>query len=325
METRLDEKQRKKVRNSFDDHPLLLMCDDCFMQMQREMRSVLPSPVELFCETAEVADRLLEDWSCADELLPGLWDRLFNRYLSWTPTAENEELDKMVGCVYLSVTAVLLASPNAKHFYTLSHRLMGEYCKHYADGDALLDKVREKMDLHQDVFRLWVKSYMGSDVYLSDEIAEVLARKPKGGKNGKGGSSSDELFEPDRATFITKGVLPQQMTLVHNEIYKSKWLRDDKPDDFLAIFSGKQNSVTLVWKKDMGKGNLCALFEMMLNGHYIKCPKGHSYQKMLKSHFVDEDGHYLTGLNSTYIPDKCQTVLDTCKSYLDLQNPGVMD
>lgn len=325
METKLDEKQRAKVRNSFDDHPLLLMCDDCFLQMQRDMRRVMPTPEDMFCETAEVADRLLEDWKCCDELLPGLWDKLFSRYCRWSPAAENPELDMMVGCVYLSVITVLTASPNAVHYYKLANRLMGDYIEHYPESNELLERIRVKMDLHQEIFRRWVKAYLESEIYLSDEIAEVLAHKKKGSKGGENGNDTEKEFEPDRATFIKKGILDNQLALVQNEIYKSGWLVYDRPDDFISIFSGKQNSVTLVWRKGVGKGNLCALFEMMIKGRYIACPQGHTYQKMLKSHFVDEEGNYLTGLNSTYVPDKCQIVLDTCKSYLNLQNPGVAE
>lgn len=322
METRLDEKQRAKVRSSFDDHPLLVMCEDCFLQMQRDMRRLMPMPEDLFCESAEVADQLLEDSSCIYDMLPGLWDKLFSRYLRWAPQAENSELDMMVGCVYLSVISVLAASPNAVHFSRLSRMLMGDMLMHYTEGTALMERVRVKMDMHQEAFRKWVKAYLESEIYLTDEIAEVLARKPKG---TSGGDTGGNTFEPDRATFITKGILPQQLALVHNEIYKSGWLVHDRPDDFLAIFSGKQNSVKITWRKGVGKGNLCALFEMMIGGKYISCPQGHTYQKMLKSHFVDEEGNYLTGLNSIYVPDKCQIVLDTCRSYLDLQNPGVTE
>lgn len=335
METRLDAKQKAVVRSSFEDHPLLLMCDDTFTQYQRQLRQLRLEPVEVFCESAEIVDALLEDRQSCDSLLRTLWDKLVIRMGDWAPLAQDEELDTAVGCIYMAAVAALASSADTRHSYTLVRKLLSDMHKHFADYQKLEDVVIPSLDYHQQVLQKWITDYIGSEVYLSDEIEEVISRKKRGGGStgsptGRGGmvcevdpsADSGTEFVPDRATFIKKGILDSQLAIVQNEIYKSGWLVHDRPDDFCALFSGKQNSITIVWRKGVGKGNLCALFDMMLKGRYIECPAGHTYQKMLKSHFVDEDGNYLTGLNSTYVPEKCQIVLDTCKHHLDLQMPG---
>ena len=337
METRLDAKQRASVRSSFEDHPLLLMCDDTFTQYQRQLRGLRLEPVEVFCECVEIVDALLEDHQACDSLLRTLWDKLVIRMGDWAPQAQDEELDMAAGCIYMAAVGALASSADTRHSYTLVRKLLADMHKHFADYQKLEDVVIPTLDYHQQALQRWITDYIGSDVYLSDEIVEVISRKRKGGGSHSTGSGqapvgmageedpsaeSGSGFVPDRATFIKKGILDSQLAIVQNEIYKSGWLVHDRPDDFCALFSGKQNSVKVVWRKGVGKGNLCALFDMMLKGRYIECPAGHTYQKMLKSHFVDEDGNYLTGLNSTYVPDKCQIVLDTCRNHLDLQVPG---
>lgn len=116
-------------------------------------------------------------------------------------------------------------------------------------------------------------------------------------------------FNPVTATFIKDGaVLNANITLVFQFLVEKKWIANhSNPDAFLALFSGYTSDKSIVWLK--AKGVLRDLFKMLIDENIISCPEGYSYLQIVSSHFTDQEGNFLTDLNSGYTGKKIQTDL----------------
>ena len=116
-------------------------------------------------------------------------------------------------------------------------------------------------------------------------------------------------FNPVTATFKKDGtVLIANFTLVFQFLVEKKWIANNSnPDVFLALFSGYTSEKSIVWLK--AKGVLRDLFKMLIDEKIISCPKGYSYLQIVSSHFTDQEGNFLTDLNSGYTGKKIQTDL----------------
>lgn len=105
-------------------------------------------------------------------------------------------------------------------------------------------------------------------------------------------------FEPDFMTFTKERTSDYNIIALYQELLKVKWIEDGNPDDFAALFEGKNTECRITWSGKVGKDNLYALFKMMVDNHFIRLPEGHSLQRIVESHFVDAEGNYITGIDS---------------------------
>ena len=105
-------------------------------------------------------------------------------------------------------------------------------------------------------------------------------------------------FEPDFMTFTKERTSDYNIIALYQELLKVKWIEDGNPDDFAALFEGKNTECRITWSGKVGKDNLYALFKMMVDNHFIRLPEGHSLQRIVESHFVDAEGNYIIGIDS---------------------------
>ena len=105
-------------------------------------------------------------------------------------------------------------------------------------------------------------------------------------------------FEPNFMTFTKERTSDYNIIALYQELLKVKWIEDGDPDEFAALFEGKNTECRITWSGKVGKDNLYALFKMMVDNHFIRLPEGHSLQRIVESHFVDSDGNYITGIDS---------------------------
>ncbi len=105
-------------------------------------------------------------------------------------------------------------------------------------------------------------------------------------------------FEPDFMTFTKERTSDYNIIALYQELLKVKWIEDGNPDDFAALFDGKNTECRITWSGKVGKDNLYALFKMMVDNHFIRLPEGHSLQRIVESHFVDANGNYINGIDS---------------------------
>lgn len=138
----------------------------------------------------------------------------------------------------------------------------------------------------------------------------AAARKPK------------PEVQVDRAymTFKTTGILPAHLMMLCQKLIQVGWIaKDTQPDDFCNLFRGKTNNAKVTWTGRVGKGMLVFLFNVMVQQGKIAVPEKHSVTTILEAHFVDTNGKYLTGLNSSKESPKHLPVIKECMDILLLE------
>ena len=121
-------------------------------------------------------------------------------------------------------------------------------------------------------------------------------------------------------TFTMSGINVGHINMLRQKLIQVGWIaKDTLPDDFYKLFSGKTNSTKITWTGAVGKGMLLFLFQKMVEQGEIVVPDNHSITTILESHFVDKNGIYISGLNSSKESSKHFPVVNECLNILQLE------
>ena len=121
-------------------------------------------------------------------------------------------------------------------------------------------------------------------------------------------------------TFTMSGITVGHIDLLRQKLIQVGWIaKDTLPDDFYKLFSGKTNSAKITWTGAVGKGMLLFLFQKMVDQGEIVVPDNHSIATILESHFVNEHGKYISGLNSSKESPKHFPIVKECLNILQLE------
>lgn len=173
-----------------------------------------------------------------------------------------------------------------------------------------IDKIS---DQQVEVFRKLL--FEGMDYYLEQWDAET----PKAieSQNTKKKPTQQNR---NHITFTMSGINVGHINMLRQKLIQVGWIaKDTLPDDFYKLFSGKTNSTKITWTGAVGKGMLLFLFQKMVEQGEIVVPDNHSITTILESHFVDKNGIYISGLNSSKESPKHFPVVNECLNILQLE------
>lgn len=128
--------------------------------------------------------------------------------------------------------------------------------------------------------------------------------------------------QPDRnyITFSMSNITEGHLQILRQKLINVGWIANDtQPDTFTKLFSGKTNTTKITWTGIVGKGMLRFLFTKMVEQRFIIVPESHSIDTILENHFIDADGNYLSGLNSSKESIKHLPVVKECLDILQLE------
>ena len=131
-----------------------------------------------------------------------------------------------------------------------------------------------------------------------------------------------EPIQPDRnyITFKMGNITDGHLQMLRKKLVDVGWIaKDTQPDAFTKLFSGKTNTIKITWTGIVGKGMLLFLFSKMVEQRLIVVPENHSIATILENHFIDTDGNYLSGLNSSKESIKHLPVVKECLDILQLE------
>lgn len=170
-------------------------------------------------------------------------------------------------------------------------------------------------------------SYMGvSRRELYDVYAAVLLLERYGNitDNKARKSKKDTGAKPQKQretmTFKRKGkVTEPHLLLLYMMLTKEQWIEGNDAD-FKALFSGSRDEdCELTWTGKFGKGTLVELFRQMVSAGQIEVPQGFTLPAILKGHFKDKQGKWLTGLDKgDSANDKALPVIQECIKQLNI-------
>lgn len=316
MQNRFQKSQREIVRSKFGEHPLLKTCQYAFKQFEGKMPMLKFTPEEIFYESAVLIDRVMEEPTQFDSMLPTLWDDLLCEYMDFDRNVPETELILAVTCVYYATTACFALHNHAGYCFTFASELMEDIHKHNPAWQEFELLANEKLHYHSKALNEWINSYSSSETYLSDDIADALVVVKK--KTARKDKKAD--FSPVRTTFcMTSRIVSGNIALVCQELAASGWIDPETdPNKWQKLFGGVNSSVKIVWTGKVGIGSLKALFEMMEDDGYIS-HASHTLNIILRSHFVDYEDNPIGDFRGSTYTSKSDSVIETCRDKLELQ------
>ena len=182
MKCRLDQNQQEKIRKWYHDHPLLCACQEAFENYQASMRYLMFSPTEVFVESVEVIDNILEEGTDKEGYIQGLWRELLIRYKLWPlihPGAvDDNEYETAVSSVLYSVAIVLSRHEECYYNEQMKDAVLAEIEKHTSIVKQEEDKVIVSLSKYADELEQWINDYASIDSYLSYDIDDVAQGSP---------------------------------------------------------------------------------------------------------------------------------------------------
>ena len=154
-----------------------------------------------------------------------------------------------------------------------------------------------------------------------EEQTEHPSAKPSQRKSNTA-HQSKKTIQPNRnyITFKMGNITDGHLQMLRQKLIQVGWIANDtQPDAFTKIFSGKTNTTQITWTGAVGKGMLTFLFSKMVEQRFIIVPDSHSIDTILENHFIDTDGNYLSGLNSSKESVKHLPIVKECLDILQLE------
>ena len=161
------------------------------------------------------------------------------------------------------------------------------------------------------------------------QIVNGSTPKVVNSKKGSGKKDSDEKPPKPRELMTLKRrskVLDGHLTLLFQKLTKDGWI-DGFETNFKNLFSGQRDeNCQLTWKGLYGKGTLVELFKQLIKAELIDVPTGFTLSSILEGHFMDNQGHWLTGLdNGDPAHSKALPVIQECVNLLKISPDAERD
>lgn len=312
MEKKYQQSLRDKLKEIFREHPYFKLCKAVFRVFQEECPTMVLTPEELFEDTSLTLDQILIDGDISSEMCQELWTIKFTQY-----RARDEEVGGKENSTKAEVAALFYAvmyalqSVNHSHYRgTLQKTLHNSIFNLYYGKDIrrcleVENKLRESVNQYTTMMMEWMEEYFVTEHSLTKTIEEVL--HPQRNPNTK--KPSKDNFKPIGTTFSKTSLMPDRMIdIIGMRLAKANKIANDNPDVFRKLFSGINEQFTIIW---MGTGGeLRDLFKMLTDNGYINPKRG--YQKILQSHFLNENGERFDNLHGDKSIQGFQPVIDDC-------------
>ncbi len=148
-------------------------------------------------------------------------------------------------------------------------------------------------------------------------------------KKGSGKKDSDEKPPKPRETMTLKRrskVLDGHLSLLFQKLTEEGWI-DGFEANFKNLFSGQRDeNCQLTWMGLYGKGTLVELFKQLIKAELTDVPAGYTLSSILEGHFMDKQGHWLTGLdNGDAANSKALPVIQECINQLKISPDSKRD
>lgn len=311
---RFTEQERDAIRNKCASEPLFKVSEAACNFFDNQLHDYAIWPEEIFFESAHIIDEFKENGEDLIPKIPQQWKILYSRLRSYDNTVPKEQLSLVTSIVLNIVAVVLRLSKDEVHQY-MGKTLLNSVSENNRDWERVIVDLGNACNHFSHTLYTWINDYvqLSNEQYLSDDINDLFTAPQKPVNTGKRESTP---FEPDFMTFTKERTSDYNIIALYQELLKVKWIEDGNPDDFAALFEGKNTECRITWSGKVGKDNLYALFKMMVDNHFIRLPEGHSLQRIVESHFVDKDGNYIIGIDSGKPSKSALTTIEQMKKIL---------
>ena len=299
MERLLNQNEREKLQDMFKAHPLFLICFRVFTpRMARLDKGFLVTPIDVFCESAQLLDFLLSQTEINQHQVDSLWDLLFIDIMKWGTNVTDHNKRMITGTVFQVVRASLTQYYDSYYSDTicelLNHTIERELngCDEKEQEKFLQQLMNQSPELCD-----WINSYDEAEEWLSDQITDTF--EVKSGTTAKRTGTSKQKKKVGEKKLDGKpktlkyykhgnnGVLMKQrerVDIVFRLWNKWDWIDDQTtPDDFDAFFAGEPRHCNITWKAN--STILTILLQKLINQPYIEKQTGCAAKSLVEQQF----------------------------------------
>lgn len=199
-------------------NPIFSMLQNPSKSIEREMAVVRLSPEEVFLEAMEQVDYALEDYVKANIDFMGLHDQLFCDIRDLCPQELDENEVELAASEIIFVVSLLLTMTDRHTYKKMAMTLVGQI------NQDIYNQLRETFEpyiirMGEDKIKKYLKDYLESDNFLSDEIKECIGNLPRIVKLPSSTPSSTERKSHIRIAARKK----TSVVIVLNAMYKAGW------------------------------------------------------------------------------------------------------
>ena len=204
-------------------NPIFSMLQNPSKSIEREMSAVRLSPEEVFLEAMDQVDYALEDPVTANIDFMGLYDQLFCDIRDLCPQELDENEVALAASEIIFVVSLLLTMTDRHTYRKMAMTLLGQIS---LDVYSRLHQTFEPyiIRMGEDKIKKFLKDYLGSDNFLSDEIKECIGNLPRIVKLPSSTPSSTERKSHIRIAARKK----TSVVIVLNAMYKAGWFVDEE-------------------------------------------------------------------------------------------------
>ena len=204
-------------------NPIFSMLQNPSKSIEREMSAVRLSPEEVFLEAMEQVDNALEDPVTANLDFMGLYDQLFCDIRDLCPPELDENEVELAASEINFVVSLLLTMTDRHTYKKMAMTLVGQI------NQDIYNQLRETFEpyiirMGEDKIKKYLKDYLESDNFLSDEIKECIGNLPRIVKLPSSTPSSTERKSHIRIAARKK----TSVVIVLNAMYKAGWFVDEE-------------------------------------------------------------------------------------------------
>ena len=204
-------------------NPIFSMLQNPSKSIERVMSALRLSPEEVFLEAMEQVDYALEDYVKANIEFMGLHDQLFCDIRDLCPQELDENEVELAASEIIFVVSLLLTMTDRHTYRKMAMTLVGQI------NQDIYNQLREMFEpyiirMGEDKIKKYLKDYLESDNFLSDEIKECIGNLPRIVKLPSSTPSSTERKSHIRIAARKK----TSVVIVLNAMYKAGWFVDEE-------------------------------------------------------------------------------------------------
>lgn len=278
-----------------------MTCFKVFKPCRARLNGLEVTEYDVFYESACLLDYLLYTPNINEDKVSMLWTNLLLNIRKWKPDAT--DYDKLVvsGTVFHIVRATLSQYYNTYFSENVCNLLIQRLELEFEEcNNSKLKKIHQLViELSEDLCE-WINKYEDMDEWLSDQIADAICTRKDKNEND---------FRPIGTTFTKTSLLTDKLIDIIGQRLTQANKLNASPDDWRKLFSGVNQQFDMIW---LGKeGELRDLFKMLTDNPKYAEPK-RNFQLILKSHFLDENGHRFNNIHGAKSIESFQPILDDC-------------
>ncbi len=258
---------------------------------------------DLFVASANVIDQIFSNPKEAPIYISELWDNTkIGMKTNAYPVPPQSDLDVVCTILFYVVAGTLSLHYHSFYHTKLVDLLLDNIEKHKAICNQEEQKeIIQNICYHAEELKSWINDYEETADWLSDQITEAITTSNTNNKK--------DDFKPCGTTFMKTALLTDTLIdIICQRLTQANKL-DASPGNFRKLFSGINQQFTMTWRGTGGE--LRDFFKILITNKKYASPQ-RGYQKILQSHFLNEDGKRFEDLNKAKSIPTFQSVIDDC-------------